>query len=208
MSRITCKTCRRIGESLCGREKCAFKRKPFAPGRRDFEKKHRSTVTEYGAQLREKQKIRSTYSVSEKQFARYVKESVVRSSSNPAEWLYEELELRLDNTAYRAGFAKSRAEARQLVSHGHILVNGRRVTIPSYKLRVGDALSIRKESEGKGIFGKTALEGEASGGMSGSIPSWIQIDPKEKKSTIAGKPHLDSSAPGLLFKSVIEFYSR
>lgn len=213
-----CKTCRRAGEKLflrgdrCFTPKCAFERKAYAPGKRDSERKHRSTVTEYGAQLREKQKIRNIYRVSEKQFARYVKESIAASSGNPAERLYAELELRLDSAAYRAGFAKSRAEARQIVSHGHILVNSRRVTIPSYRLRDGDILSIRKESADKPIFANLSegSDGAVSQGLEGGagIPSWIQTDAKTKTGKIAGAPHMEPSQGGLSFKSVIEFYSR
>jgi len=212
-----CKTCRRAGEKLflrgdrCFTPKCAFERKSYAPGKRDYERKHRSTVTEFGMQLREKQKIRNIYRVPEKQFARYVKESVSRSSGSPAELLYAELELRLDSAAYRAGFAASRAEARQIVSHGHILVNGRRVTVPSYRLREGDVLSVREGSAEKPIFARMKESGAGAAASSEGavgVPSWILADAKEKTGTIVGIPRRETDQGGLSFKSVIEFYSR
>ncbi len=204
-----CKTCRRAGEKLflrgdrCFTPKCAFERKAYAPGKRDSERKHRSVTTEFGIQLREKQKIRNIYRVSERQFARYVKESALKSAGSPAEGLYEELESRLDSVAYRAGFAKSRAEARQLVSHGHVLVNGRMVTIPSYRVRAGDILSTRKASEGKAVY-----SGISERLANTTSPLWLRIDPKEATGTIMGKPLLSAEQGGLNFKSVIEFYSR
>jgi len=148
-----CKICRRAGEKLflkgerCFTPKCSFERKPYSPGKRDSERKHRSTVTEFGTQLREKQKVRNVYRISEKQFANYVKRAS-ESKGNPSEKLFEELESRLDSTVYRLGFAKSRSESRQIVAHGHIMVNGRRVSIPSYEVRIGDKLTVRGGSVG------------------------------------------------------------
>src|SRR4051812_48097411 len=113
MSRITCKTCRRLGESLCGREKCAFKKRPYAPGKLDSERKHRSNTSEYGEQLRAKQKMRITYGLMEKQFSNYVKTATAThergdGSVTPALKLARLLEARLDNIVYRAGFANTR----------------------------------------------------------------------------------------------------
>ena len=157
MSRITCKTCRRLGESLCGREKCAFKKRPYAPGKLDSERKHRSGVSEYGEQLRAKQKMRITYGLMEKQFAMYVKRATATHEAGegavaPSLKLARELESRLDNMVYRAGFAHTRALARQLVSHGHILVNGRRINIASHQVKVGDVIAIREGSKTAKIF--------------------------------------------------------
>jgi small subunit ribosomal protein S4 len=110
MSRISCKTCRRLGESLCGREKCAYKKRPYAPGKLDSERKHRSSSSEYGEQLRAKQKMRITYGLMEKQFSMYVKRAMDHTGkqdkeTSPALKLYRELESRLDNIVFRAGFA-------------------------------------------------------------------------------------------------------
>jgi len=160
MSRITCKSCRRLGESLCGREKCAFKKRPYAPGKLDSERKHRSNVSEYGEQLRAKQKMRITYGLMEKQFSMYVKRATASHESGdgsvtPALKLARELESRLDNMVFRAGFAGTRALARQLVSHGHIIVNGRRINIASHQVKIGDVIAIREGSKKAVVF--TAL---------------------------------------------------
>lgn len=157
MSRITCKICRRLGESLCGREKCAFKKRPYAPGKLDSERKHRSNVSEYGEQLRAKQKMRHTYGLMEKQFGMYVKKATLThdtgdGSATPAIKLARLLESRLDNIVYRAGFAVNRALARQIVSHGHITVNGRRVTIASHQTKIGDNIAIREGSKSSKLF--------------------------------------------------------
>lgn len=157
MSRITCKICRRLGESLCGREKCAFKKRPYAPGKLDSERKHRSNTSEYGEQLRAKQKMRHTYGLMEKQFSMYVKRATATHESgdgsvSPSLKLARELESRLDNVVYRAGFANTRALARQLVSHGHILVNNRRLNIASHQVKIGDVVAIREGSKTAKVF--------------------------------------------------------
>ena len=157
MSRITCKSCRRLGESLCGREKCAYKKRPYAPGKLDSERKHRSNVSEYGEQLRAKQKMRITYGLMEKQFSMYVKRATATHESGdgsvtPALKLARELESRLDNIVYRAGFANTRALARQIVSHGHIIVNGRRINIASHQIKIGDVVAIREGSKSLKVF--------------------------------------------------------
>ena len=157
MSRITCKSCRRLGESLCGREKCAYKKRPYAPGKLDSERKHRSNVSEYGEQLRAKQKMRITYGLMEKQFSMYVKRATASHESGdgsvtPALKLARELESRLDNMVFRAGFAGTRALARQLVSHGHIIVNGRRINIASHQVKIGDVIAIREGSKKAAVF--------------------------------------------------------
>ena len=157
MSRITCKTCRRLGESLCGREKCAFKKRPYAPGKLDSERKHRSNVSEYGEQLRAKQKMRHTYGLREKQFAVYVARSTAshetgEGAASPSLKLVRELESRLDNIVFRAGFANTRALARQVVSHGHIIVNGRRINIASHQVKIGDSIAIREGSKSTKLF--------------------------------------------------------
>lgn len=157
MSRITCKSCRRLGESLCGRAKCAYIKRPYAPGKLDSDRKHRSNVSEYGEQLRAKQKMRVTYGLMEKQFASYVKNATAshdtqEGAASSGLKLVRLLEGRLDNLVYRAGFANTRALARQLVSHGHILVNGRRINIASHQVKVGDTLAIREGSKSLKVF--------------------------------------------------------
>lgn len=206
MSRITCKTCRRLGESLCGREKCAFKKRPYAPGKLDSERKHRSQVSEYGEQLRAKQKMRITYGLMEKQFSMYVKRATKSHETGndavtPALKLARELESRLDNVVYRAGFANTRALARQLVSHGHILVNGRRNSIASHQVKIGDVLSIREGSKSAKVFATLAEK------LAALAPSHVlTVDPATFSATIKGvvrevEPMFDT-------QKVLEYYSR
>ncbi len=206
MSRITCKTCRRLGESLCGREKCAFKRRPYAPGKLDSERKHRSQVSEYGEQLRAKQKMRITYGLMEKQFSMYVKRATARHETGEgaaptALKLARELEARLDNVVYRAGFANTRALGRQLVSHGHILVNGRRNSIASHQVKIGDVISIREGSKSAKVFVGLAEK------LAAMAPSHVlTVDPAKLSATVKGvvrevEPMFDT-------QKVLEYYSR
>jgi small subunit ribosomal protein S4 len=206
MSRITCKTCRRLGESLCGREKCAFKKRPYAPGKLDSERKHRSNVSEYGEQLRAKQKMRHTYGLMEKQFAMYVKRATAshetgEGSSTPALKLVRQLESRLDNMVYRSGFAINRALARQMVSHGHIIVNGRRINIASHQVKIGDIIAIREGSKSTKLF--TELEEK----LTASAPSYVlTLDPKKFTATVKAEIR---EAEGMFdIQKVLEYYSR
>lgn len=206
MSRITCKSCRRLGESLCGREKCAYKKRPYAPGKLDSERKHRSNVSEYGEQLRAKQKMRVTYGLMEKQFSMYVKRATATHESGdgsvtPALKLARELESRLDNIVYRAGFANTRALARQLVSHGHILVNGRRINIASYQAKIGDVVAIREGSKKALVF--TGL-GEK---LTAMAPSYVlAINPTTLSAEV--KSFVREVEPMFDTQKVLEYYSR
>jgi small subunit ribosomal protein S4 len=206
MSRITCKTCRRLGESLCGREKCAFKKRPYAPGKLDSERKHRSNVSEYGEQLRAKQKMRITYGLMEKQFSMYVKRATAKHESGdgavtPALKLARELESRLDNIVFRSGFANTRALARQLVSHGHILVNGRRNTIASHQVKIGDVVSIREGSKSAKVFVGLAEK------LAGMTPSHVvAVDPTKLEATVKGS--VREVEPMFDTQKVLEYYSR
>lgn len=206
MSRITCKTCRRLGESLCGREKCAFKKRPYAPGKLDSERKHRSSVSEYGEQLRAKQKMRHTYGLMEKQFAMYVKRATAshetgEGSATPALKLVRQLESRLDNIVYRASFANTRALARQIVSHGHIIVNGRRINIASHQVKIGDVIAIREGSKVTKLF--TSLEEK----LTASLPSYVlTVDPKKFQATV--KTEVREVEGVFDIQKVLEYYSR
>ena len=206
MSRITCKTCRRLGESLCGREKCAFKKRPYAPGKLDSERKHRSGVSEYGEQLRAKQKMRHTYGLMEKQFAMYVKRATAshetgEGSVAPALKLARQLESRLDNIVYRSGFASTRALARQIVSHGHIIVNGRRINIASHQVKIGDIIAIREGSKSTKLF--TGLEEK----LTALAPvHTLIIDPKAFTSAVKAEVR---EVEGMFdTQKVLEYYSR
>lgn len=204
-----CKKCRRAGEKLflkgerCFTPKCAMERKPYPPGMLLSEHKHRSSTTEFGTQMRNKQKVRNTYRVSEKQFSNYVKESTTKKGVAPADFLYEALESRLDNVVFRAGYANARSLARQMVAHGHITVNGRRSTIASRRIKVGDIIAVRAGSKGSKLF-----EGLGEKLKTMKVPSWIKIDTDKHTATLQGKP---KSVPGeatFNLTSVIEFYSR
>jgi len=204
-----CKICRRAGKKLflkgekCFTPKCVFEKKPYAPGIPDSARKHRKTFSEYGFQLREKQKVKNIYRVSEKQFSNYIKEASSRHGVNPAERLYENLESRLDSTVFRIGFASSRSLARQMVSHGHITVNGRRIDVPSYKVKKGDVLGIREGSKTKTLFVDIASSLEKQ-----DVPSWIKVDPKKIEGVIQSIPKLDQGELVFNLTSVLEFYSR
>lgn len=209
MSATKCKTCRRAGEKLflkgekCFTPKCTFEKRPTPPGKPLSERKHRSMLTEYGIQLREKQKIRNVYGISEGQFRRYVKEATSEASGSPVEHLFERLERRLDNVVYRLGLAQSRTQARQIVSHGHIVVGKHRVTIPSYRVGSGEHIVIREGSQPLPLFAsaKEKLSKHPT-------PPWITADPTKLSAEIKGSPKYDKNELGFNFQSVIEFYSR
>lgn len=152
MARIKCKTCRRAGESLCGREKCAFKRRPYAPGQHG--QNARRSSSEFGRQLAMKQKIKRIYGVLEKQFRNHYAEAA-KTAGITGDNLLSRLERRMDNVVFRMGFATSRAQARQLVNHKMFEVNGKRLNIPSAEMRVGDVIRIKENKLQKKITGRT-----------------------------------------------------
>ena len=158
-------------------------------------------LSEYGAQLVEKQKIRFSYGISERQLSNYVKKATHLKGAGTTEKLYEGLESRLDNAVYRMGLAPSRRGARQMVSHGHFVVNGTRVTIPSYELRPGDIVKIREGSRAKGIF-----SGIAEKMKEYSAPEWLSFDLNNMEGKILSLPKNTESFLDL--NAVLEFYSR
>jgi small subunit ribosomal protein S4 len=186
-----CKKCRRAGEKLflkgekCFGQKCPLLRKPYAPGKFGKRGKKRPTrgLSEYGAQLREKQKMKFGYGVSERQFANYLAESKKKRRDDPQKLLNEFLELRLDNIVFRLGFSESRAGARQIVSHGHITLNGKKVNIPSMRLATGDKIGIKPQSVGKNIFKDLDIKIKKY-----SPPSWLGLDKERKEGEILGRP--------------------
>lgn len=162
----------------------------------------RGGKSEYGRDMLEKQKARYSYGVSGGQFANYVKKALETKGDN-AKNLIHLLESRLDNVVLRAGFAPSRSAGRQLVSHGHITVNGTIVTVPSYQVRVGDKIAIRQGSKGKGMFAK--LSDELS---DYKAPAWLSVDPAKKEIGVEGIPSAEEN--DLLFdvQAVLQFYTR
>lgn len=163
----------------------------------------RSRPSDFGRQLIEKQKVRFTYGVSEKQFVRYVQDAVSQKTIKPVDALYIGLERRLDNVVYRLGLAGTRAFARQLVSHGHIEVNGKRLTVPSYSVSEGDVIRIRERSVSKAPF-ENLTEKLANRPSS----KWLVYDANKNEGKVTGNPRIEDSFGILDFSTVIEFYSR
>lgn len=160
--------------------------------------------TEYGLAMNEKQKARLTYGLVERQFAKYVEESIAKKGVKSTQALFERLEKRIDNVVYRLGLAVTRRFARQMVSHGHITLNGKRVTIPSIQIKKGDVVGVREGSLKSGLF--NTLEERMK---THTAPAWLTFDVTKKSGTVVGEPSLETQKD-LLFNldTVIEFYSR
>lgn len=211
MARYTgpvCKLCRRQGSKLmlkgerCYTPKCAVEphRHPYAPG--EHGQKRRRKVSEYGAQLGEKQKVRVTYGVLERQFRRHFAEAE-RRPGMPGENLLQILETRLDNVVYRLGFADSRAQARQLVRHGHFSVNGRKTDIPSYAVKVGDVIAVGERGKKLEYFKILAKDLGRK-----SVPGWLSLDPEMLSGRVLALPGRAEAEPGIQEQLIVEFYSR
>ena len=201
--KITAKMSRREGVNLDGREKIdrILQKRPYAPG--DHGPRSRTRLTDYGKQLREKQKCRRIYGISERQF-RNLFEEVSRKKGNTGESFVRALESRLDNAIFRSGFAKTRAMARQFVSHAMFEVNGKKVNIPSYRLKEGDVIHVRDNKANKGPW-KT-LEDTVKNHQG---PSWLSVDPKEKTVKVTGGPSEEElKQQPFDTKLIVEFYSR
>jgi len=199
------KICRRLGGDIF--EKCQTPKYMLSESKKSRSQKRgkrKKVLSDYGKQLLEKQKVRFTYGISEKQFKNIVKEAVAHKDKESTEVLYENLESRLDNTVYRLGLSPTRRMARQMVSHGHITISGRKVTIPSFRVKVGDKVGIRQESKNKGIF----FDLDEKIKESNKIPSWIKFDLPKKEAVIQGRPKLKPGESLLDFNTVIEFYSK
>ncbi|HOV47689.1 MAG TPA: 30S ribosomal protein S4 [Anaerolineae bacterium] len=204
-----CKLCRREGAKLylkgdkCYTEKCPFEARAFPPGQHGREAGFRKrTATNYTIQLREKQKVRRIYGVLERQFRRYFREAQRRPGLT-GENLLVLLETRLDNIVYRLGFADSRSQARQLVEHGHFTVNGRKVTIPSYVVRVGDAIAVRPESRRRPYFkDRRELLGKRN------VPAWLALDEEQPGGRVLALPTRQEIDVPVQEQLIVEFYSR
>lgn len=159
--------------------------------------------SEYGLQLNEKQKARFTYGLGERQFSNYVKEALEKKSDNAPQTIFQFLELRLDNVLYRLGFASTRSGARQMASHGHMKVNGRKVDTPSIRLKIGDKVEINERSLKKPLF-----ENLDEKTKNVTVPSWIKYDGTKKVAEIQGMPQLVKTDNMFDLNTVIEFYSR
>jgi small subunit ribosomal protein S4 len=201
-----CRQCRREGEKLflkgekCFTDKCAVERRAYAPGQHG--QKSGSRLSDYGKQLREKQKVRRTYGILERQF-RGTYHEASRSKGVTGERLLQLLESRLDTVAYRMGFGASRTEARQVVRHNGILVNGKRVNIPSYQVRPGDVIEVATKAKEQ-LRVKAAAEAAESRGF----PDWLEVDAKGLKGTFKALPARSDLSSTINESLVIELYSK
>ena len=213
MARYTgpvCKLCRREGEKLflkgdrCVSPKCPFERdRGYPPGEHGrLAQFRRRRTSDYSRQLREKQKVRRIYGVLERQFRRYFREAERRPGLT-GENLLILLESRLDNVIYRLGFADSRAQARQLVQHGHFVVNGRRTNIPSYIVRPQDKITVREGSRKRTYFKERAKLLDE-----GSAPNWLSLDPGTMAARVLQSPTREDVAADLNEQLIVEYYSR
>jgi len=200
-----CRLCRRERMKLflkgdrCYSDKCAVERRNYPPGQHG---QRRSKVTEFGRQLREKQKVRRISGVQEKQFRAYFAQADRRKGITGTN-LLQILESRLDNMVYRMGFANSRTEARQLIRHGHFQVNGRRVDIPSYQTSAGDQVTVREKSQ-KSVAIVGALENQASRGA----PKWLSVDPKAFAASVTELPAREDLTMPIEEHLIVELYSK
>ena len=197
-----CKQCRREGMKLFLKgerclTKCSFDKRPVVPGQHGTAKKK---FSEYGMQLREKQKVRRTYGLLEKQFRIYY-EKATRSKEGTGWSLLKMLELRLDNVVYRMGIGSSRSESRQIVNHGHITVNGKKVNIPSYQVKVGDVIQIKENKQNIEMF-KALKEAKVN------TPKWLEFDPKSLTGKVLALPERDDIDMNIQEHLIVEFYSR
>jgi small subunit ribosomal protein S4 len=201
-----CRLCRREGMKLflkgerCYTDKCGFERRGYPPGQHG---QRRIKFSDYGIQLREKQKVRRIYGVSERQFRNYFAKADRQKGITGANLLIL-LERRLDNTIYRLGFATSRQEARQLVGGGHFVVNGRTVSIPSYLVKPNDVIEVKEKSKGMQRI-KEAVEGMARRGM----PQWLALEKDSLKGTVRGWPdRAELTTPPIQEQLIVELYSK
>ena len=197
-----CKQCRREGCKLFLKgEKCytncPFDKRPVAPGPHVNTRKK---VSEYGVQLREKQKVRRTYGLLEKQFRIYY-EKATKSKEGTGWALLKMLELRLDNVVYRLGLGASRTEARQIVNHGHITVNGKKVNIPSYQVKAGDVIAVKDSKQSLELF--TSVKGAKV-----NTPKWLEMNTEALTGKVLALPERDDIDMNIQEHLIVEFYSR
>ena len=202
-----CRLCRREGVRLylkgerCSSAKCAIEKRPYPPGEHS-QARRRRRISDYGIQLREKQKLRRIYGIFERQFRRYFAEAT-RSPGVTGEALLRLLERRLDNVVYRLGFASSRAQARELASHGHFTVNNRPVNIPSYQVRLGDAIAVSESSRSL-----SPIVASVAGAGGRRLPGWLQTEADAMRGTVVSLPSRDEIDTQVQEELVVEYYSR
>ncbi|MDH5231255.1 MAG: 30S ribosomal protein S4 [Gammaproteobacteria bacterium] len=200
-----CRLCRREGAKLflkgekCFSAKCAFEKRPFPPGQHG---QRRGRLSDYAVQLREKQKVRRIYGILEKQFRLYYKEADRRKGST-GENLLQLLESRLDNVVYRMGFGASRDEARQLVRHKAVMVNGKKVTIPSFQVKQDDVISVREKSKSQMRI-QNAIESNQQRGVS----EWMDVDSKKMEGVFKRTPDRGDLPSDINEQLIVELYSK
>lgn len=203
-----CKLCRREGVKLylkgerCFTPKCAIERRNYPPGMHGRRSQFRRRVSDYGLQLREKQKAKRIYGVMERQFRRYFQQALKVKGLTGA-MLLQTLERRLDNVVYRLGLADSRAQARQLVNHGHITVNGRKMDIPSYLVRVGDVIGVRERSRRNAHFRSIVERLDPA-----RVPEWLELSPDALEGRVLALPKREQIDEPINEQLIVEFYSR
>lgn len=209
MINAKCKICRRLGVKLflkgerCFTAKCQMVRRPYPPGIKR-RKRRGVPLSEYGTELREKQRLKNLYQLRERQFEKYVEKALSQRGKveDATILLLKELESRLDNVVFRLGFASSRTQAQQLVSHGHFLVDKKTVNIPSFQIKKGDVISLKESSAKKVIFQnlKNVLKKQ-------KVPSWLELDIDKLSGKVIGEPSLEGASP-VEIPTIFEYYSR
>lgn len=194
------KQSRREGVALHPKAHKLLVKKPYVPGQHG--RNRRSRLSEYGEQLREKQKIRRSYGLLEKQFRNIITESQ-KSQGQTGETILRLLELRADNVVYRAGFANSRRSSRQLVNHGHFLLDGKKIDIPSIRLKEGQVLEVSPKAKSNEYFKELLANPTA-----GSPPKWLKVEAKNLKVSVVTMPSRDDIPEEFNEQAVVEFYSR
>ncbi len=210
MQYTKCKICRRLGQKLflkgerCLSPTCSMVKRAYPPG---FEKRgrRRRTLSDYGKALKEKQKLRHWYGLSERQFKKYVKETLAKQGKveDVSNELVKRLERRLDNVIFRLGFVKSRAHARQLVSHSYFLVNKKPVNIPSFELKKGDVITIKKGKSKKIVFKDLSALLKKK-----QVVSWLELNKEKLEGKFIEEPNLEEAVPPTEISVIFEFYSR
>jgi len=209
MQDAKCKICRRSGEKLflkgdkCSSPKCALLRKPSPPGASP-QKRRRIEVSEYGKEMKEAQKIKKMYGIQDRQLKKIVKDIIEKKGQKDAsETLIKELEMMLSNIIFRSQLARSRAEARQLVSHGHFLLNGKKIDIPSAKTKVGDEIKLKEKSKKSSYFKNilTMVKTE-------NIPNWLSFDKNNFLIKVVREPSIDEIGDKTNVPLILSFYSR
>lgn len=209
MKSSKCKICRRLGVKLflrgerCLSPKCPIVKRPYPPGQK--RKRRTRGLSEYGKELREKQKLKNWYNLTERQFRNYVKEVLAKRQrgEDAGALLIKKLEARLDNVVFRIGLASSRKQARQIVNHGHFLVNEKRINIPSYQVKKGDKIILHPSSRKKAIFQNlsTILKKHKP-------PSWIEFNIEKLEAEVVREPSIEEASPSAEISAIFEFYSR